>query len=132
MNAVSESKQPSLDLESLTRLQRVARAQRGVLICVVATLAWPLFQPLFLIVLPFRIFFAYRLASASRIGYPPIWAAAMFIPFLDILMLLLLAQHSSRLIREAGFSVGLTGADLPAIEAALADASTASSTTCAE
>ncbi len=96
-----------------------AKAQRGVTYCLLANLLWPMFPPLFLVLLPFRVFYTYRLANLIRIGYAPIWVVGMFIPFVDLLLLFLLARESSALMRERGFQVGFFGADIDAIRAAL-------------
>ncbi len=109
-NATHQDLQKTLD---------IAKAQKGVLYCVLANLFWPIFPPLFILILPFQIFFVYRLANLTKIGYPPIWVVGMFIPFINLMLLLLLAQRSSKLIREAGFEVRLFGANLNEIEQAL-------------
>ncbi len=106
----------------LEHILAIAKAQRGVTYCLLVNLLWPMFPPLFLVLLPFRVYFTYRLASLIKIGYAPIWVIGMFIPFVDLLLLLLLARESSARVREAGFQVGMFGADIRAIRDALGQA----------
>lgn len=105
--------------EPLRKTLAIAKAQKGVLYCVLANLFWPIYPPLFILILPFQVFFVYRLATLTRIGFPPVWVLGMFIPFINLLMLVLLAQQSSKAIRAAGFEVRILGADIRAIEAAM-------------
>ncbi len=106
-------------LDSLRKTLAIAKAQKGVLFCLLANLFVPMLPHLFLLILPFQIYFAYRLAKLVKIGYPPIWVIGMFIPLLNLLLLFLLAHQSTAAIRGAGFEVRLFGADLKAIEEAL-------------
>lgn len=106
------------DITHTASIYAIAQAQKGVLACLLAKLLWPLFPPLYVLILPVQFFFVYRLASLTRIGYPPIWVIGTLFPLLDLLLLFLLAKESTDQIRSAGFHVGMTGANLKAIAAA--------------
>lgn len=112
---------PSDTPHTAAPLYAIAKAQKGVLACLLAKLLWPLFPPLYVLILPVQFFFVYRLAALTRIGYPPIWVVGTIFPLLDLLLLFLLAKESTERLRAAGFHVGMTGANLKAIAAAVSE-----------
>jgi len=62
----------------------------------------------------------YRLASALKESRPWVWVLGVFcLSCLGLLLLLMLSSRATKTIQAAGFKVGLMGADLQAIEAAL-------------
>lgn len=90
----------------------IAKAQKGVLYCVLANIVLLFFPPLVLFVIPFQLYFVYRLATALRLDYPLLWAIGMFFPIISLILLLILSQKATAAIRAAGFHVGLMGANL--------------------
>jgi len=136
---------------TLEQVIGIARAQRGVLLCVAANIAliaavvtlmikggafnapspyasappayavagiWIL-QILGLILTVFEIYYIYKLAGGLEVGHPVLWALAMFIPVISLLLLLSLVTVATSVIRRAGYSVGLIGARVAEIEAAI-------------
>lgn len=99
----------------------VAKAQKGVLWCVLANIvcifAYFFIPFIFLLVLPFQIYFIYKLASALKAQAPALWVVGMFIPLLSLILLLILSQRATNVIQTAGFKVGLMGANISDIEA---------------
>jgi hypothetical protein len=105
-----------VDEARLREVLAVAKAQKGVLWCVLANLACIAFPPLYLVVLPFQLYFIYKLASALKSKVPILWVLGMFLPLLSLILLLILSQGATRAIQAAGFKVGLMGAKVSEIE----------------
>jgi hypothetical protein len=105
-----------LDDARLREVLAVAKAQKGVLWCVLANLACFAFPPLYLAVLPFQLYFIYKLASALKSKVPILWVLGMFVPLLSLILLLVLSQGATKAIQSAGFKVGLMGAKVSEIE----------------
>lgn len=93
----------------------IAKAQKGVLYSILANIISLFFPPLYILVIPFQLYFVYRLAMALRVGYPWLWVIGMFVPILALVLLLVLSQRATVAIRDAGFNVGLMGANLKEI-----------------
>jgi hypothetical protein len=115
-----------LDADRLQQLLRIAKSQRGVLLCILGSIIM-FFLPLavvqgiaFLVILPFQLVFVYKLASSLKAAVPLVWTLCMFIPLLSLVLLLILSQRATRALQGAGFKVGLLGAKVSDIEARLA------------
>ena len=132
----------------LERLLRVAKAQRGVNVCILLlivcyTLAFvsgfaagggPANSPtgpmgivsvvggLVLIgVYVAQIIYVYRLASALESGIPILWVLGILcLSCIGLLLLLLLSSKATQQLREAGFKVGLLGGNPKDVERKLA------------
>lgn len=59
---------------------------------------------------------AYRLASHLGEGVPVLWAAAMFLPCINIIVLLVLSSKAQAWCRQYGIQVGLLGPTKQSIE----------------
>jgi len=130
--------------ERLERVLAVAKAQKGVIWCLLAGMVsyggMFLFSVLVartgqsgppvvitlipqlavLIVLGFQVVFVYRLASALQVGTPIIWVLGVLcLSCVGLLIMLILSNRANRTIRDAGFKVGIMGADLNEIRAAM-------------
>jgi hypothetical protein len=111
-----EKGRPILFSQQPERILKIAKAQKSILWCILCNLIC-LFIPLFyLIVIPVQIYFVYQLAAALEVGVPILWAAGMLVPLLSLILLLILSQRATNEIRNAGFNVGLMGANLREIE----------------
>jgi hypothetical protein len=126
--------------ETLARVLPIAKAQKGVLWCVLVQLGYVvaaiaylaasgrqergLRQPpevcalwlALLVLLPFQIYFIYRLASALKAGPPILWALGMFAPYVSLVLMLILSVMATTAIRRRGFHVGLMGAKISQIQ----------------
>lgn len=124
------------------RLLRVAKAQRGVNLCILLAFACyallifggaageaagrppnamalvPLVAFLgLLVVLVFQVIYVYRLASSLEVGVPIIWVlGVLFLSCIGLLLLLVLSSKATKQLRDAGFKVGLLGANPKDIE----------------
>ncbi len=117
-----------MSYHTLEDVLAAAKAQRGVLYCILANVAsifapfaFPFF-PLFafpLVVCPFQIYFTFKLAKALKVRYLIPWVLGMFVPLLSFIMLVILNQNACRVIREAGFEVGTLGPRIEDIEQAV-------------
>jgi hypothetical protein len=120
--------------ERLESLLRVAKAQKGVTWCILVLLllyggslagmssgipAASILMLGVLVVLPFQLIYVYRLASALEMGVPLLWVVGMFLSCIGLILLLILSTKATKALREAGFKVGLMGANLAEIERAL-------------
>lgn len=95
-----------------------AKAQKGILWCILGNVAGVLFYwPILVAVLPFQIYFVYKLAISLRMVAPLVWCIAMFIPLVSLLLLLVLSQRATKAIRQKGVKVGLMGARIADLEA---------------
>lgn len=73
-----------------------------------------------LVLLPFQAIYIYRLADALRVGAPVVWVLGVILcSCLGLILLLYLSSRATTVLREAGFKVGLMGASIPDIEAAI-------------
>jgi len=55
------------------------------------------------------VLYAYRTADALGSGAAPVWAAAMLVPLINLITLLVLSSKATRACREAGIDVGFLG-----------------------
>lgn len=120
---------------STGQILKIARNQKGIIWCVLANLLLILvvvFAPVTqvyipleilrifpLLVIPFQLFFVYRLASSLEMAIIPLWwCIGMLIPMplLSVLLLLILNEKATKAIKERGFKVGLMGANIKEIE----------------
>jgi GYF domain 2 len=69
-----------------------------------------------LVVLVMIISTTYRLAGQLGEGVPALWAAAMFLPCVNIIMLLVLSSRAQSWCRRHGIKVGLLGPTRESIE----------------
>lgn len=69
-----------------------------------------------LVVLVMAISTTYRLARLLGEGVPALWAAAMFLPCINIIMLLVLSSRAQAWCRRHGIKVGLLGPTRESIE----------------
>jgi len=104
----------------LINTQEVARAQRALLLCVLASLIGnAIFKssslpasvrlPVALFVAAFSIWCVYRLCMALMIS-AWIWVLAMFIPLVNLICLVVLNQKATTHLKQQGIIVGLLGA----------------------
>jgi hypothetical protein len=134
------------DRENLERILAIAKAQKGVIWCILAVivcyagmfllggLASPaargdgkvglafIFVPQLaaLVVLAFQIVFVYRLAAALQVGVPLLWVVGVVcLSCIGLLLMLILSSRATKAIRAAGFKVGIMGANLREIQAAM-------------
>jgi GYF domain 2 len=70
----------------------------------------------YLVVLVMIISTTYRLAGQLGEGVPALWAAAMFLPCINIIMLLVLSSRAQTWCRRHGIKVGLLGPTRESIE----------------
>jgi len=106
---------------SLDETLQIAKAQKGVIWCILGNLICILVPFAFLVALPFQMYYIYRLASSLRAGLPVLWLLGMFVPLLSLILLLILSSRSTAAIRAAGFRVGLMGAKIREIEAGIGE-----------
>jgi len=66
--------------------------------------------------MPFMMYYVYKLASNLRVFAPVIWVLGMFIPCINLILLLYLSSRAYHVLKGAGFRVGLMGANLEEIE----------------
>jgi hypothetical protein len=97
---------------SIDDIIAMARAQKGLVRCVFVRLLLLPVGSFPLAVLPFEMVFAYRLAAALRIGPAILLAVGMLIPLLNIALLAILSRRATKVIRAAGFGVGLMGSKM--------------------
>ncbi|MHC4993708.1 MAG: hypothetical protein ACYTGQ_01520 [Planctomycetota bacterium] len=100
-----------------SQLLNIAKAQKGILWCILAQLLCFFYPIAFLIVVPFQIYYVYKLAQGLENGPPLLWCIGMFIPIASLLLLLILSQQTTGRLQKAGFRVGLMGADLAEVRA---------------
>jgi hypothetical protein len=122
--------------ENLEQVLAIAKAQKGVIWCILASLACYAFvfasmatqlpaAMIFAMVmvfgaLAFQIVFVYRLAAALEAGPPLLWVLGILLcSWIGLILMLILSSRATAAIRKAGFRVGLMGADLNEIQAAL-------------
>lgn len=58
----------------------------------------------------------FRLAGFLRLGVPILWAIGMFLPLLNIVVLLTLSNKAQGICRQHGVSVGLLGPKMSDVE----------------
>ncbi len=104
----------------MDELVSIAKNQKAVFWCIVADLTCLVFPPLVLIVEPFQMYFAYRLGSALRKPALLFWVAAMLIPVVSVILLVILWQSAKGMLESNGVRVGLLGADIGEIQARVA------------
>ncbi|MFA6240580.1 MAG: hypothetical protein WC655_06610 [Candidatus Hydrogenedentales bacterium] len=105
---------------TMDELVSIARSQKAVFWCIVAELMCLLFPPAVLLVEPFQMYFVDRLGSALRIPGLLFWVAAMLIPVVSLILLVILWQSARKALESNGVRVGLFGADIGEIQARLA------------
>jgi len=59
-------------------------------------------------------YLGYRTAEAMGLGFPWVWAVGMFLPWLNVVTLLVLSSKATRTCRAAGISVGFLGPKIAA------------------
>jgi exosortase/archaeosortase len=107
----------------------IAKSHKGILWCLLGFLAshaLQVAQPndygavvVFLLVVPFGLYFTYRLASRLKAGLPILYCIAMFLPCVNLLSLVYLSSQATAVVRAYGVPVGLMGANIAALEARL-------------
>lgn len=108
---------PEGDIE---RVKDVARAQRMLLISILASFAGNvllrsegltpfLLLPVALGIAGFSVWCIYRLCKALELG-PILWVLAMFVPVINLISLLVLNQKATGFLKSHGVKVGLMGA----------------------
>jgi hypothetical protein len=108
---------------SLVEVLDIAKAQKGILWCILAGLI--LFLPALVLPaiagIPFiaGLVYTYRLAAALKARIPLLYVLAVWVPGLNIVLFIVQFQRATNAIRRAGFAVGLKGADLKRIEIAI-------------
>jgi hypothetical protein len=55
--------------------------------------------------------FGYRIAKILDLAIPPLWAIGMFIPVVNLIVLLMLSRSATDACRRSGVRVGLLGPD---------------------
>jgi len=109
-----------MDSYSLKEILEIAKAQKGVLWCIVANFLFLFFSLkipyIGLVVLPFQIYYIYKLATVLLAEWPGLWVVGMFIPVLNLILLLILSGRATKAIRGHGFKIGLMGANIEEIE----------------
>jgi hypothetical protein len=148
LQAVLEGVPASGRGEELERVLGVARAQKGVIWCILAGLlnmvfmfamgatvrfgaaggasAPLMFVPMIvaLVILVFQVIYAYRLGAALDRQLAWLWVLGLLVgfflcSFLGLILLLVLSGRATSVIRRAGFRVGLMGANLGEIRQAM-------------
>jgi hypothetical protein len=128
--------------DSLYEILAIAKAQKGILWCILAAILPFIFITLAvvsigqvspetadlvmsgliitlsLIIMSFEIYFVYKLAVALK-SVPILWVLGMFIPCIGFILLSILSSMATKSIQMAGFKVGLMGANISEIEARL-------------
>jgi hypothetical protein len=129
----------------LDRLLKVAKAQRGVNICILLSILC--YAVLFigagtapeagagppaastavlavaglagvLVVAVLQIIYVYRLAASLGSGVPIVWVLGIvFLSCIGLILLLVLSSKATKQLREAGFQVGLLGGNPKDVEA---------------
>ena len=128
----------------LARLLKVAKAQRGVNLCLLVSLACyalifasagsaagrgpnaPTGPTAFvsivsliglLAVIIFQVIYVYRLASSLETGIPILWVLGILcLSCIGLILLLVLSSKATKQLREAGFKVGLLGGNPKDVE----------------
>jgi len=106
---------------SLHDTLKIAKAQKGVLWCILGNFVCIFIPFVFIVALPFQIYYIYKLASSLKAGTPVLWVLGMFVPLLSLILLLILSSRATAALRAAGFKVGLMGARTKEIETRIAD-----------
>ncbi len=102
-----------MEIYSLEETLRIAKAQKGILWCILASLICIFFLRFgLLILLPIQIYYVYKLASSLRAGLPALWVLGMLVPLLSLILLMVLSSRATGAIRTSGFRVGLMGAKI--------------------
>jgi hypothetical protein len=103
----------------------IAKAQKGILWCVagailIVVLGLSISQLFNLLGLPLiivEIYFAYKLLIAFKSKYWILWLIGMLIPYFSLILLLVLNERATKVIRAQGYKVSLMGARLADIKA---------------
>jgi hypothetical protein len=119
--------------ESATSVEAVATLYRRlvllvglqiVMVCLSGALARPLgeaasvlFVPVFLGILAAAAVTGYRLSGLLGVGSPGLWAIGMFLPYVNVLVLLGLSSKAQAWCRRHGIAVGLLGPTRASLEA---------------
>jgi len=90
----------------------VAEQQRFLLASLLGYLVSTFAFPLLIVTIPLVVMFVYNLSHAMKLQRPVLYAIASGVPLLGILVLVSLSQRATQVVRNAGFEVGLMGADL--------------------
>jgi len=102
--------------DQANQLLEIAKAQKKVLWCILwcipLTLLSPAFPFVFLIILPFQIYYIYKLAQSLGEDSPVSLCIVMLIPVMSTIFLLIISQKATTCLKGAGFKVGLMGANL--------------------
>lgn len=104
------------------QIQAVAKAQRMLLLCVLASIIGNIIMssngvvglamlPVMLGIAGFSIWSVYKLCKALERN-PIIWILAMFIPFVNFICLVALSSSATAFLKSHGIKVGLLGAKI--------------------
>jgi hypothetical protein len=123
--------------KKLEDLLNVAKAQKGIIWCIlIGLLIWPIIYIIganvnneedlafpagilwfsLIVLLCFQIVYVYRLATALKKSIPVLWTIGSLFSCIGIIILLVLSGQATKIIREAGFKVGLMGANINIIQ----------------
>lgn len=122
--------------DSQVNVLDVAKTQKGILLCLVvlilelvliAFLRSLLTQPLISILIAIinwaigiaSLYFTIKLILSLRQQLAALWIIGIFIPLLNLILLLILISKSTKVIRKQGFRVGLVGANIKEIKTKL-------------
>jgi len=95
----------------------IAKAQKGILWCILANFLCYFIPFGFLIVLPFQIYYIYKLAQELECNTPILWCIGMLIPLFSLILLFILSQKATGHLQREGFKIGLMGANLDKVRA---------------
>jgi len=84
------------------RLLTIAKAQKGVLLCVLVNLAASAIRPLLLAAIPMQACYVYKLPSGLGKTSPGLWTLGMFVPVLCLVLLLLLNSKATQALQTHG------------------------------
>lgn len=103
------------------QIRKVGLAQRLVLWAVLASILASIIPYAFFVAVPFDLYCVYRMAKALTMSTTAsvLYLIAMFIPFVQLVCLLLLNRKATLSLRAAGIQAGFMGAkpsDLPPAE----------------
>ena len=100
-------------------IYEIAKHHKALNWCALANVAGHiLFLPAYLLVLPFQLYYTYKLVKAIGSKVATLWLIGMFIPFIGLILLFILSRKGTNLLRRRGFTVGIMGANLGELEAA--------------
>lgn len=111
--------QVSPSTDHISDVYKVAKFQKYLLVLVLVNLGSVLFARNYIISLAVSVicmYFVYQICAGLKTKYVWLWLVGLLIPIVSLILILIINQKATTLIRRNGFRVGLLGADVNAIQ----------------